>query len=70
MQAPECECCHFRKASSSKPMSEGVAVTMTLLVGAAVQHKTAVTLSIHNSNSDFFEMIMTRPADPEAVRSN
>ena len=51
-------------------MSEGVAVTMTLLVGAAVQHKTAVTLSIHNSNSDFFEMIMTRPADPEAVRSN
>lgn len=41
------------KAVSSKPMSEGVAVTMTLLVGAGgPTNKTAVTLSIHNSNSE------------------
>ena len=40
------------KAISSKPMSEGVAVTMTLLVGAAgPTNKTAVTLTIHNSSS-------------------
>jgi hypothetical protein len=41
------------KASLSKPMSEGAAVTMTLLVGAGGStNKTTATLSIHDSKSN------------------
>jgi hypothetical protein len=41
------------KTIFSKPISEGVAFTMVLLAGSSgPTNKTAVTLSIHNSNSD------------------
>jgi hypothetical protein len=44
----------FGKAISSKPTSEGVAITTILVLGSAgtTTNKTIVTLSIHNSNNE------------------
>jgi hypothetical protein len=61
------------KAISSKPMSEGVSISMILVLGNAggTTNKTVVTLSIHNSHNDLlWHMIIPRLVDMEVLRRN